>query len=577
MRNNNPLLRNFLLAALVLSAAVSAGLSLLDFAPVKALIDARSADGEVETYTAAFHADVQHHLRTASIVLALCALVFWLLRRAIDGALGRMRADAKLFRSDVAAAWQELRNSTGRAEVVIVALLILLGAVLRGLLLHRTVIYDEAFTCTYYAVRPVYIILSDYSYPNNHILHTLLVKLSMALFGWGEVQARLPAFIAGLAVLPFFWAWVRATFGSTAALFALGLVALSGPLIEYSALARGYSLTWLFLVAGLWLSVHFIRTGNLFTAFLLALVNAFGLWTVPTMLYGTVMLYLFSFHGIWKRGGDEGPQHLRRWVASGLTLVVITLLLYAPVMVVYGPGQLFYDDTMGPRSWEHFVSSLGHKFDETGTHFTLEAPLTWGLLLLAGPVVASFVSRRYRWLLSALLLAVVPLVMLQHMLAPPRAWDFALFVLFTGTGIAFARLLEVLRAPTWLQQAAVVVLAVGIALPYRKDHPSRANRFDEARETVAWLKPQLGPNDRVAVYVMWLSPIEFYMMSEGLGRDPLYRAATPGSTLWLVVGTEDGTRMDEVLSFAKIDSASIDPPRKSKILPRSMIFAARIH
>ena len=577
MRQNPSLLRYFLLAALVLSAVMSAGLSLLDFPPVKALIDSRSADGEVETYTAAFHANVQHHLRTAAIVLALCAVVFWLLRRAIDGALGRMRADARLFRTDAATAWRELRMSAGRTEVMVVALLILLGAVLRGLLLHRTVIYDEAFTCTYYAVRPAYIILSDYSYPNNHILHTLLVKLSLALFGWGEVQARLPAFFAGIAVLPLLWAWVRSTFNSTAALLTLALVALSGPLIEYSALARGYSLTWLFLVAGLWLSVHFIRTGNLFSAFLLAVVNALGLWTVPTMLYGSVMLYLFSFHGIWKRGGDDGPRHLRRWVASGLTLVVITTLLYAPVMVVYGPGQLFYDDTMGPRSWEHFVSSLGHKLDETGTHFTLEAPLTWGLLLLIGPVAASFVSRRYRWLLSALLLAVVPLVMLQHMLAPPRAWDFALLVLLTGTGIALAWLLEALRSPKWLRQAAVAALALGLLLPYRRDHPSRANRFDEARETVAWLKPRLGPNDRVAVYVMWLSPIEFYMMSEGLGREALYRTAVPGSTLWLVVGTVDGTRMDEVLDFAKIDPASIDPPRNEKILPRSMIFAARIH
>lgn len=563
--------------SLTIAALACAAASFLDHATIKHLLDARSGDGYVESYTTAFHARVQHHVRVLVGLLLVCASLSVLLHTALQRGWLHLRLDAGRFRTDLRAWVRHMKRTMGPWEVAVVLALVAVGASLRAALLREAVIYDEAFTCTYYAVRPWYIAISDYSYPNNHILHTLLVKASMALFGWGEVQARMPAFAAGLLAMIACWAWVRTAHGAGAALWSLVFVAFSGPLVEYSALARGYSLTWLILLAGLPIARHFIRTGNRFSGVLLALINALGMWAVPTMLYGTLTLYLFTFHGIWKRGGEEGPAHLRRCIASGLTFVAITLVLYLPVLVVYGPGQLFYDDTMGPRSWAHFIGSLGHKLDELGVHFTQEAPWTWSLVLVAGPVLAAILEPGHRRLMAALVLATLPVVLLQHMLGPPRVWDFVLWILLSGAGIACNVLVQRARMPLWASSALGAGLALLLAVPFLHDRPGRANRFEEARATVDVIRQGMGPHDRVAVYVMWQSPIEFYMIKEGMGSAPLYRPTTPGAQLWLVLGTEDGTRMDEVLRFARIDPATLSAPKNMGILPRSMIFAARIN
>lgn len=573
-------LRAFLrpLPILLIAAAIACGLAAgADHRTVKHALDARSGDGDVESYTTAFHAAVQDHLRVAMVAFAVCALLAVLLHAFIERSLVQLRADARCFRSDLRAWWAFVRGSIERTDALLLPAILLAGIALRAVLLREAVIYDEAFTCTYYAVRPWYIVVSDYSYPNNHVLHTLLVKASMALFGWGEAQARLPAFAAGIVALVLFWTWMRTAYGAGAARWALVLAAFCGPLVEYSALARGYSMTWSFLLLGVLLARHFIRTGNRFTGLLLSAINALGMWAVPTMLYGSLMLFLYAFHGIWKRGGDDGPAHLRRCIASGLSFLVLVLLLYMPVLVVYGPGQLFYDDTMGPRSWAHFVHALGHKLDELGAHFTLESPWAWSVLLVFGPVLGAAFSPDFRRVFAALFLASVPLVLLQHMLAPPRAWDFILWILLAGGGIAFDRSARKLGVPGGMERVALIAASVLLALPFLHDRPGRANRFDEARATVDTLASGLGPADRVAVYVMWQSPIEFYLIDRGLGSAPLYRPIAPGATLWLVVGTEDGTHMDEVLRFARIDPAGIEAPREVKVLPRSMIFAARIN
>jgi hypothetical protein len=73
----------------------------------------------------------------------------------------------------------------------------LIGLVLRVLVINRPIAYDEAYTFINFASRPFKHILADYSAPNNHILHTILVGIVYRLFGEEPWVPRLPAFIAG--------------------------------------------------------------------------------------------------------------------------------------------------------------------------------------------------------------------------------------------------------------------------------------------------------------------------------------------------------------------------------------------
>ncbi len=83
-------------------------------------------------------------------------------------------------------------------ERVVAVLLGVIALAIRLAHVRQTMRHDEAYTFLHYAKAPLASALSDYTYPNNHIFHTLLVWISTRLFGPSEVAIRLPAFIFGL-------------------------------------------------------------------------------------------------------------------------------------------------------------------------------------------------------------------------------------------------------------------------------------------------------------------------------------------------------------------------------------------
>src|SRR5690606_34647780 len=99
--------------------------------------------------------------------------------------------------------------------------------------------------------RPLGAILSDQVDPLNHVFHSLLAGISVSFFGVELVAMRFPAFLAAVLAMPLFYLFTRAMFSRYIAMIALALVASSAPLIEYGALAHGYSVTWLCMLAGL--------------------------------------------------------------------------------------------------------------------------------------------------------------------------------------------------------------------------------------------------------------------------------------------------------------------------------------
>jgi len=82
--------------------------------------------------------------------------------------------------------------------------------------------------------------------PNNHVLNTLLIKLSIDLFGESEWSVRLPAVIFGIMTVPVLYWVAQRSFGKWLALAVSLLLAVSYHHIFFSQNARGYS-AYLFL------------------------------------------------------------------------------------------------------------------------------------------------------------------------------------------------------------------------------------------------------------------------------------------------------------------------------------------
>ncbi len=101
--------------------------------------------------------------------------------------------------------------------------------------------YDEAYTYLHFATKPVSQIFRDYHVPNNHILHSLMVRSVTLGFGNSEIAIRVPALIGG-GILLLSVVIMAQRFPVQIGVTWVALVALTPMVLEYNAMARGYSL-----------------------------------------------------------------------------------------------------------------------------------------------------------------------------------------------------------------------------------------------------------------------------------------------------------------------------------------------
>jgi mannosyltransferase len=123
----------------------------------------------------------------------------------------------------------------------------LLGAItcgalaLRLLRLDSDLWLDEIESVLSFEHMPVLQVLTTYSSSNNHLLNTLLMKLSLALPLHKESAARLPAMLFGVAAIPTLYWTARLALSRAESLCAALLLATSYHHIFFSQNARGYT------------------------------------------------------------------------------------------------------------------------------------------------------------------------------------------------------------------------------------------------------------------------------------------------------------------------------------------------
>src|SRR5271165_4832761 len=126
---------------------------------------------------------------------------------------------------------------------------------------HQSITSDEALTWDLYIANPLNWIFVVYD-ANNHVLHTLLCRLSVALLGLSELTMRLPSLAGGLLYLAFVYKLCRLLFFNFwTFLLAMGALMLNPFLMDYLSAARGYGMALGFFIAALYFAVRFFDDG----------------------------------------------------------------------------------------------------------------------------------------------------------------------------------------------------------------------------------------------------------------------------------------------------------------------------
>lgn len=542
----------------------------------------------------------------ACVALLVAIIAFWR-RRVAERAVGHVVGEFKASSRALLAALREELTSFPAAEWLALAIVTLLGAAVRVRYLFEPLRYDEAFTYCTYAARPLRAFLQDYSWPNNHIFHTILVHASTRLLGFQPWAIRLPALVAGILTIPLACLLFRRLFSPIVGLLAAALVAGSSILIEYSVNARGYSIQALLFVALLALALHLRRRASLAGWVLLVVLSSIGFFTIPTMLYpfGIVLGWLMLM-ALFDRHGEPARKILPRVIVAGIATVALTAVLYSPVLLYHGRGPLIANQFVVPMTLSQWAHGLPLGIERIWDLANRGLPLALGIVLSLGVVLYLALGRgerRREVLLLVVALVWCPLlVAIQRVIPFTRVWVF-LEPIYLGLAAAgwvavLSRFREgeapaepaldrepplgeslALPSRVWnawmLVIAPAVVLLVVAALVIRSGTVIGTNEnFPQAMELARFFDGELSAGDRVLA----IFPAEAPLRYQGLTHPALGRATAPTARgdRRLIVVIEPGEQApEEVPRDLGVATTDYGPPRLIHSVPGAAVYELR--
>lgn len=486
------------------------------------------------------------------------------------------------FRYDLKDVQERYVKRTSLAHKRFVLLLIAVGAALRVVVALQPITADEALAAMVFGTQPLAGVITDYSLPLNQVLHTILAKWSTSLLGMGLWQLRLPALIAGVMALPMFYLLVRSLFNRYIALMALAMAAGFPGLVQLSALANGFSITWCALLGALLLGRHLVRENNVLSAVLMGLCLALGMWAEPAMIFPALMVLLWVLFSVLSKYERSLNQRLTMLGIGAGVFVAATLLLYMPVVMSHGVDQLFHHVTEGELSWKAFSTQYPDRVLVLWM-WIVDPTYAWVAYLgFAGLVHAAYTSAKYRTLLFALVLGAVPLSLMLADAGEPHQWAYALFIFHIGSSIALFYLLKFVqdrvikgfgkRSRTgW----AALVLVLGFGLPGLQEVMERGGRMPEAASAVDVITHAFQTGDRLCTSHHWEHALRFELLCHGVELADISGTADPGRMLFVVVEQPRPPDLDLVLQRCDQQPEDYELPAVVKDWPRMEIFAAR--
>lgn len=447
-----------------------------------------------------------------------------------------MKELCKRLRADCAALWQACRpHGSGWPYLLVVSLIAISTVFLRMLFLSYPMRYDEAYTVTAFANRPWLNLLSDYSLPNNHIFHSILVKLAMQMFGSDPWVVRLPAFIHGILCIPAVYLLARQLYGRSAAILSAGLVAALPMMTTAATNARGYSQYMFYSLILFNLGIILLKQANLAGWGMFILTAAVGCYTVPFMLFpfGAACLWMaVSAVGGEARQAYGSIRRFIKYLAAALILTaLITILLYSPVFFI-GTGwqSLTGNPFVTPQSWTEFWPMFGDQLRNVWRTWNEDIPLLVQILL-TGSVIISLV---FHHKVSHILIPIQCITITWNLgmsLALRRSLDrvwlylLPLWLIWASGGLT--AVLRSVRIPKKIMQVGLValILLITVFLPFQRAHhyfPGWQADPGKVETAAEFISRNLQPGDAVAVVFPYDAPYWYYLTRSGVPDESIH-------------------------------------------------------
>lgn len=514
-------------------------LSLITYPTVIKYLSRFQPDGSFDSLSRTSYTTIIWIIRIKAVILGAAGLFSLTNRkRSVDLLDGLYRTISNIsIREDLSYHFQSVFGKDDRWFLAALGVITITGLLIRLIQIDRTVDYDEAYTFIHFASRSFRYIITDYSAPNNHVFHSMLVYAAYHIFGNHLWALRLPALLAGVLTIPAAYMAARVLYGRNAALTASVLVALTPMLIDFSDNGRGYTLLCLFSCLILW-AAALLRERTTFCGWImLAVFSVLGFYTVPVMVYpvATVFLWLLLSWFLKDTGGSRS-KFIIEFVATSVLTIFVTLSLYSPILLLgTGLTSITGNDFVKSQGWSDFIQSVAGRIPRVWEVWNWMVPSILSILSVVGFVLLVILGwKRYShkipvWLAAVLGIGV--LLVVQRVSPWPRVWLFLLVYYLTWSAAGWVALVEFLFArKTWggfrMFFLSLAVLAVIIGLIAFKNDPTFSSPEKTITKNIAgFIADHITDEDTLVAVSPFTIQVGYYLQMDGVPFERFYDRA----------------------------------------------------
>lgn len=430
---------------------------------------------------------------------------------------------------------------------LILILIISAGAFLRISYIDQPMRLDEAETYNQYIANSIFVrVISDYRFPNNHILHTALMYFSAKFFGSAPSFLRLPAMLGGVAMIIGVYFLARKLFDKNVALFSALIVATSSYLIEYSTNARGYTLMAFFALLMLYAAHRIVFQNQGW--FLFSISTFLGFLTLPTTLYvylGALAWLAFYVYRTEKKGRRK---KIRQFAIYCLAVpVVLVFFGYLPAIIFSGFKAISAAKHVTPLSLENYINQIPITLKDAFTlwhrDYSLVSRIFFAFSFLTVVIgyfsflkktAASVEDDRPRFknllqrnrsstsLIFSIFISTFAVSLFQRIIPYQRTLTFLIPLYAIVAGFGVSSLLQILLkkffAPVYYFFAILLLIYLSNTILINKSvlRSGETGAFPDAEVIVNFLRDKIKPGDQILAETPAKEILYFYLQKYGI-------------------------------------------------------------
>ena len=401
-------------------------------------------------------------------------------------------------------------------EIVFFAALIISTFLNCFVFLFRPIRYDEAFSFVFFSSKSFFKIISDYSFPNNHILYNLFAHLVYIFFGGKPYLIRLPAFFGGIGMICANFFFVKKLFSEECAYLSSSLLSFTPILIMHSVNARGYSLIIFFSLLLFYSVVSILKKDEKRWWIIFILFSVLGFYTIPIMLYplSVAVFLIFSF--------SKDKRIIKKAIVALFIILLFAFLLYLPVILNSGLSSLLHNRFVKPQEWKVFLAQIFPFIFSLWTYWQEGLPPFVRVSLILFFLFSFLAEEKKR--LFLFILSVISanffVLFLTRRVPPPRCWLYLLPLYYAISCLGLVKVIKKILKKFKIQENTKIFLFFGLFVVFLGGYflPSFLNNkiIEEVPMVVKCLKTSILEKDKVISSSYLALPLKYYFLLENI-------------------------------------------------------------